>query len=450
MYTFFDVETPNARNDRICSIGIIQTDDTGHEIARKSCLVNPECSFDSFNISIHHITEDMCAQEPDFAEIWTGQLRGMFEGSCLVAHNATFDLNVLSKTLTSYGLDVPDIVYICTLQTLRRSDLRLSSNKLTEACRELGLPDYNAHDALADTEACCRLFWKLHELGIEVSPKHYVGSGRRGGLSYKQSTIDNDRAISKAMTELHGILYGIIGTGVLSPSKYDALKDWCDAHKVINDHKVQSVIKCLRSIDMQNRAAIPMLEFFMEETEDYLHDFRFSDSSTAFQELKGILSGLQADDAISLEEARLLHRWLLDNAVFLEDETAAGLLNTLDEFLSDGQISVNEEHALLGEFDRILNPASQGSAKIDFSGNVFCLTGNFQYGPKGDVEAYIIDKGGTISKNMTMKVRYLVLGGLGNEKYAFGNYGSKAKRALELQQKGKDVEIVTEDDLFNS
>ena len=37
LYTFFDVETPNRRNDRICSIGAVVTDQDGTVVENVSC-----------------------------------------------------------------------------------------------------------------------------------------------------------------------------------------------------------------------------------------------------------------------------------------------------------------------------------------------------------------------------------------------------------------------------
>ena len=55
LYTFFDVETPNRRNDRICSIRAVVTDQDGTVVEKKSYLVNPESSFDDINVHIHGI-----------------------------------------------------------------------------------------------------------------------------------------------------------------------------------------------------------------------------------------------------------------------------------------------------------------------------------------------------------------------------------------------------------
>ena len=64
-----DVETPNMRNDTICSIGICvfeegQLKESGHY------LVDPETDFDALNIRIHGIRPEDVTQAATFPELW--------------------------------------------------------------------------------------------------------------------------------------------------------------------------------------------------------------------------------------------------------------------------------------------------------------------------------------------------------------------------------------------
>ncbi len=119
--TFFDVETPNSHNDRICSIGVVCVTSNGDEKYRKAFLVNPECTFESKNISIHGISKADCDDAQTFDDIWQNELSNLFLHNKVVAHNACFDLNVLAKTLSFYGLDLPHIQYVCTKKVFRCS-----------------------------------------------------------------------------------------------------------------------------------------------------------------------------------------------------------------------------------------------------------------------------------------------------------------------------------------
>ena len=74
LYTFFDVETPNRRNDRICSIGAVVTDQDGTVVEKKSYLVNPESSFDDINVRIHGIAPVDVRNAKTFPELWYDSL----------------------------------------------------------------------------------------------------------------------------------------------------------------------------------------------------------------------------------------------------------------------------------------------------------------------------------------------------------------------------------------
>ena len=114
LFTFFDVETPNRKNDRICSIGIIKVALGGEVIERASFLINPETSFDDFNMRLTGVCPANVKDSPAFDELWENCLRGLFADSILVAHNAVFDMSVLCKTLMEYGYDKPMFRYLCT------------------------------------------------------------------------------------------------------------------------------------------------------------------------------------------------------------------------------------------------------------------------------------------------------------------------------------------------
>ncbi|MBS5663759.1 MAG: hypothetical protein KHW61_08880 [Clostridium sp.] len=116
-YTAVDVETPNRNNDSICSIGIVHME-YGAPVYRREFLVNPREHFDDYNIKIHGITPGMVADAPLFPEIWP-EIEPFFHG-IMAAHSAAFDLGVICKSLAVYGLSIPEITYICSLQKSKK------------------------------------------------------------------------------------------------------------------------------------------------------------------------------------------------------------------------------------------------------------------------------------------------------------------------------------------
>lgn len=112
-YTVFDVETPNYANNRMSAIGIVIMEDD-RIVERFYSLVDPQARFDPFNIALTGITPEMVADAPSFDVLWP-RIKKYMDDAVLVAHNAQFDMAVLSKCLRDYGIYWRDTAaYICT------------------------------------------------------------------------------------------------------------------------------------------------------------------------------------------------------------------------------------------------------------------------------------------------------------------------------------------------
>lgn len=161
LITFFDVETPNRKNDRMCSIGLVQTDRSGHVIESASFLVDPEEPFDDINMSINGLSPIAVRGAKTFPELWDERLMTMMSDSLLVAHNARFDLAVITKSMVDYGFGKPSFTYADTLEMSRRRLAGCADYKLPTVCHELGVGLDHHHDATSDADACREIFWSL-------------------------------------------------------------------------------------------------------------------------------------------------------------------------------------------------------------------------------------------------------------------------------------------------
>lgn len=154
-YVAFDVETPNSRNDRMSAIGVVVVEG-GEQTLNFYSLVNPEEPFDSFNIQLTGITPRMVQTQPTFPVLWE-LLRPLLDRGILCAHNAPFDLGVLSKCLRDYGIEwKPAAEYVCTCQIGRRLLPAAPNHRLNTLAELLDLP-LQHHNALSDTKACAGL-----------------------------------------------------------------------------------------------------------------------------------------------------------------------------------------------------------------------------------------------------------------------------------------------------
>lgn len=299
-FTYFDVETPNRNNDRICSMGIIHVVD-GQEILKKVYLVNPETYYSKFNIEIHGITPKMTEKKPSLKQLWP-EIESYFTDSVIVAHNALFDLGVLTKTLHHYGIVTPNFNYICTLEKAKRH-LGYRRNSLDYLCATFGILMDRHHEALSDAKACMDIFYYLVE---------------RHGLSDAEISVYHLGKRPRGLT----------------------------------------------------------------------HNAKESDAPHLEQSLINLSSAHQPDSVI--------------------DSTPT-----------------------LG--------------RHQFKGKNFCLTGDFKFGTKYDIENVILARGGITKSNLTHATDYLVIGSLGSPKWSYGTYGTKVKKAKEMQTSGHKIQILTED-----
>ncbi len=164
-FVAIDVETPNRMNDRISAIGITVIED-GTIIDEFYSFVNPETYFDSFNVALTGIDEDVVSDAPTFDELWP-TIEEYLSSGLIVAHNAVFDMNVIKSCLNDYDIYWKNYVhYICTVQ-IGRKLLPKISHKLNVMCDYYGI-ELNHHIASSDSRACAEILLKYLESGVDI------------------------------------------------------------------------------------------------------------------------------------------------------------------------------------------------------------------------------------------------------------------------------------------
>ena len=159
-YTAIDFETASILRDSACSIGLVRFNEDGESTDSYYSLIRPPVlRFDPVCTAVHHLDPYEIAKAPTFRDIWN-EIDDFIGSRPLVAHNAQFDMGVLSHTLHSWGLECPQYYYYCTLSLSRKLWKGKPSYRLTSLASELGW-EYDAHNALADALICGRLFSRL-------------------------------------------------------------------------------------------------------------------------------------------------------------------------------------------------------------------------------------------------------------------------------------------------
>lgn len=170
-----------------------------------------------------------------------------------------------------------------------------------------------------------------------------------------------------------------------------------------------------------------------------------SEIALRLQALQMILKSISADGVLTSEEVMLLEHWMTENQGLEGNYPYDKVFLTVRQAMQDGVLDACEKEEMLVLFSRVTDPVGQAECSyFDIRGKVFCLTGEFRAGGRSQVEAYFVSHGGIAGKSITKKTDYLIVGELGSDLWSSGNYGSKVKKAMELQEKGGSIVIVRE------
>lgn len=354
-FTFFDLETPNRSNDKICSFGLIHMID-GETVFEREFLVNPEVYFDTFNVQLHGVSREMVRGKPTFDKIWP-EIKKYFIDAIVVAHNASFDLGVLDKVMHHYGIEMPEIKYSCTV-TMARKRIRSPKYSLDVVSSFFGVELLRHHNAMSDTKACQGIFLKMmtnygySENDVSIY-KNKLSHREHSSNNYTPNRVYSNRTIQ--IQEFLENLKLMLTSNEITTESITRLKDWMDQHQ-------------------------------------------FLDSELVYKKVRA-----------NLDQGGDLKTCLLE---------CVDPLKSID------------------------------CSSINIDGKLFCMTGNFSFGSKTDVELFILAHGGKIHPTVTRAVDYVIVGNEGDPGWSYGRYGVKVKKAMEMQEKGHPIKIVSEKDVF--
>ncbi|MGB7999170.1 MAG: 3'-5' exonuclease [Anaerobacillus sp.] len=171
-----DFETANSSRGSVCSIGLVEYEN-GQLVREYYRLIKPKQNyFAGINISIHGITAEDVADEPEFDVLWKEEIRELVEGKFLVAHNAQFDMSVLRAVLDQYNLPYPMLAYNCTVNISKKT-WSLPRYKLNVVSDYLGI-ELDHHHALDDARASALILLKAAEELRAVDVKDLVTKTR--------------------------------------------------------------------------------------------------------------------------------------------------------------------------------------------------------------------------------------------------------------------------------
>lgn len=188
MYLVFDTETtglPDRFNapwtdtdnwPRLVQLAWVEYDKDGKETFRYNQIIQPDgYTIPQNSINVHGITNEKAAEEGIPMQDALSEFKKALERTdYIIAHNIDFDLAIMGCEFYRMSMD-NNLDKIFPIDTSKQTTKfckipgRRGSYKyptLTELHKKLFNQGFdNAHDALADVEACARCFFKLQEIG---------------------------------------------------------------------------------------------------------------------------------------------------------------------------------------------------------------------------------------------------------------------------------------------
>lgn len=155
-YTVIDFETANNKRSSACALGIVVVEN--NEIVEEvAYLIKPrDMYFASMNIAIHGIRPEDVAHESHFDELYHHVFKRYLENQLVVAHNASFDMSVLRACLNEYGIEFPELNYLCTVKIAQKMWPHLHRHSLDVVSDFLNFK-FKHHDAFDDARACANI-----------------------------------------------------------------------------------------------------------------------------------------------------------------------------------------------------------------------------------------------------------------------------------------------------
>lgn len=194
MHSFvaIDFETANRYRQSACEWGLAVWKD-GEGVSSGATLLKPPTPyeyFEDYNVGLHGITPEMCADAESFAATLE-RLEESLRRVPVVAHNTGFDISVIRRTCEHLGIPYPELTYYCTYQLAKRSfgdDASVVDFRLKTLIPRIGIEWTQDHRAEGDAIAAGQLAKYLldkHEAASleELAEMLGMRAGRMGGAA---------------------------------------------------------------------------------------------------------------------------------------------------------------------------------------------------------------------------------------------------------------------------
>ncbi|HRG36744.1 MAG: exonuclease domain-containing protein [Chitinophagales bacterium] len=160
-FVAIDFETATSQPYSACAVGIISVQDSVITDEFECLIQPPKNLYFQQNTKVHGLSANDTKHALAFDNVFV-EIQQRLIGKQVVAHNESFDRNVLKQCIAHYQLSSKGLLlhrnWNCTVKLSQH--LGYSPNKLSDCCQRFNIP-LQHHDALSDARACAILFMQL-------------------------------------------------------------------------------------------------------------------------------------------------------------------------------------------------------------------------------------------------------------------------------------------------
>ena len=156
--TFTAIDFETATDYHPCSVGIV-TVENGIIVDEFVTLIKPPNNlYSPFTIQVHGIHPRDTVNAKSFVQVYP-EIQKRLQNRVVVAHNESFDRNVLAKSMALYNLNYDDLNigsrWECTVKIYKAKGFKPA--KLSDCCKVMNIA-LEHHEALSDARACAKLY----------------------------------------------------------------------------------------------------------------------------------------------------------------------------------------------------------------------------------------------------------------------------------------------------
>ena len=226
--------------------------------------------------------------------------------------------------------------------------------------------------------------------------------------------------------------------------------DYTGAHRALKDCYLTKAAYDIISSEYDKAAFDGKAHLVDGRSENTRKEPHYSKETQQLRELQSVLFQIIEDGVVTEDEVTFLVDWMELNSCLRGNYPFDRVYDVLEKVLEDGIVDKEELKLLLDKFTGFTSPIKTTCNDVnDIKDKHFVLTGEFSFGARSAVSDYIVSKGGIVDDNVKKCTQFVVIGSLGSQAWKNGVYGSKIKKAVELKDKGQNIELVAEEDFFS-